>query len=772
MERERAPVAAIPNQVLVASHASVLGPKHTSHDALTLPEGAEGAGKVWIAYDRVGKEHVIETNVALNRFVVDGQPKSIPPSLEHELLPVVEFLLTNSDHSRAGFHHTHEVIEGALHRKLTDSEWVHLREATSRKLGEAFIAVGYSPSIWHISTTPPELQNWQQRVVYDEEGNSHSIQYSSGVPIFEFDGELQAVTDDAQFVFEYLANHPGLETSIRLKNLLYGADFSDTRCHVILDQIRAKVGTALIKVHAGQNNLELGLLEEPLATWNTQTVFDSMGQPIAGFSIDEEKGMVLYEGKVYRLPPSGQMAVFSYLAQASDFARSTELQDSALGGSIPNARWNSIMENLRKKFPDIIESVGRLRGMAYRIKTEPIQEEWNEVGVRVVDGSGFKVQYSPTTRVVNVISPDRPTESIYFSPTEYKIFEKLVKSSKEVSPFDLKSELGLDQTHWSMAITNIRAKLGGIITATGKGRDIRYEIDSGPAQIIQRKRIFPRASQLTRGEIRTKFAQNIKSEGKTPLTKAGEYELGIMVQNGQLAEEILAAYREGQASPHERLFDGTKVAQLSEKELEELVAVGLYAKEVFVISNRRLVSAMVARYYGGNIKQLSLSEDALFIQGLGGLERAVEKFDPRKGFKFSTYSTWHIRERMQKFLQNERRLRNTGAVSLDAEIGEEIDGHNFTPSKEAAAQLQEIEDRLASEMRLKKLSEMFDEAGLTDEERRCLVEVEMRGRSKTEVAEEFDFGDGTVTNRIKSAVTKFNEHFSRKEVLDILQLAL
>jgi RNA polymerase primary sigma factor len=89
-----------------------------------------------------------------------------------------------------------------------------------------------------------------------------------------------------------------------------------------------------------------------------------------------------------------------------------------------------------------------------------------------------------------------------------------------------------------------------------------------------------------------------------------------------------------------------------EVELAKRIERGdLAAKETMINSNLRLVVSIAKRYQGHGLSLLDLIQE-----GVLGLIRAVEKFDWRRGFKFSTYATWWIRQAVQRGVQNRSRV--------------------------------------------------------------------------------------------------------------------
>jgi RNA polymerase primary sigma factor len=136
------------------------------------------------------------------------------------------------------------------------------------------------------------------------------------------------------------------------------------------------------------------------------------------------------------------------------------------------------------------------------------------------------------------------------------------------------------------------------------------------------------------------------------LDAALEVELSKTIEAGLMAESLLAAGRVGRKAP----------GNASREELEWLAEQGQRAIDQFITANLRLVVSIARKYGRAQMPMLDLIQE-----GNTGLIRAVEKFDYTKGYKFSTYATWWVRQAITRGIAQQARV-----VRLPVHVVEEL----------------------------------------------------------------------------------------------------
>ena len=142
---------------------------------------------------------------------------------------------------------------------------------------------------------------------------------------------------------------------------------------------------------------------------------------------------------------------------------------------------------------------------------------------------------------------------------------------------------------------------------------------------------------MTAGATADPVKDYLKQIGKVALLNAEqEVDLAKRIEAGLFAEEKLAS--------------GDKLAPKMRRELEWIANDGRHAKNHLLEANLRLVVSLAKRYTGRGMLFLDLIQE-----GNLGLIRAVEKFDYTKGYKFSTYATWWIRQAITRAMADQAR---------------------------------------------------------------------------------------------------------------------
>lgn len=155
--------------------------------------------------------------------------------------------------------------------------------------------------------------------------------------------------------------------------------------------------------------------------------------------------------------------------------------------------------------------------------------------------------------------------------------------------------------------------------------------------------------------LNTKFTADmvrtyLREIGRVPLlTREEEIVYGKQVkQMMTLLDAKDALAKQWQREPN--LQEWSEKVNLSETEVKQIVNQGKRAKQKMIEANLRLVVAIAKKYQKRNMEFLDLIQE-----GTLGLERGVEKFDPTRGYKFSTYAYWWIRQAITRAIAQQGR---------------------------------------------------------------------------------------------------------------------
>ncbi|MCI8869717.1 MAG: RNA polymerase sigma factor RpoD [Lawsonibacter sp.] len=170
----------------------------------------------------------------------------------------------------------------------------------------------------------------------------------------------------------------------------------------------------------------------------------------------------------------------------------------------------------------------------------------------------------------------------------------------------------------------------------------------------------------------------LKEIGKVNLLTSDE-EIGLA--------QAMGAGADAQAQLEELESSGEEIPDEVRRELEKLIKKGERAKQRLAEANLRLVVSIAKRYVGRGMQFLDLIQE-----GNLGLIKAVEKFDYVKGFKFSTYATWWIRQAITRAIADQARTIRipvhmvetiNKVIRVNRQLLQEL-GHDPTPEETAA----------------------------------------------------------------------------------------
>ncbi len=184
------------------------------------------------------------------------------------------------------------------------------------------------------------------------------------------------------------------------------------------------------------------------------------------------------------------------------------------------------------------------------------------------------------------------------------------------------------------------------------------KLDADPGQDI-----MPSGLDLDGGETDT-VGMYLKEMSRVALLDMSEEQ--------KLAEKIMM----GKRARVELIKITPKPKLLDRKQLELLIQDGLMARDHLIKANTRLVVSIAKKYIGRGVPFLDLIQE-----GNLGLMKAVEKFDPKRGFRFSTYATWWIRQMITRAIADQART-----IRLPVHMNDNI-RHVFNATRELEQRL-------------------------------------------------------------------------------------
>lgn len=242
-----------------------------------------------------------------------------------------------------------------------------------------------------------------------------------------------------------------------------------------------------------------------------------------------------------------------------------------------------------------------------------------------------------------------------------------------------------------------------------------------------------------------------KEMARYPLLKPEEeLELAQSIDFMVEAEKIRQKLIEQLLRKPTRLEWATAIGLDNERQLETRLYKGRVAKRKMIRSNLRLVVSIAKRYLNRGVPFLDLIQE-----GAIGLNRATEKFDPNKGYKFSTYAYWWIRQAITRTIANDART-----IRLPIHIVEKLN------------KLKKAQRTLKQELQRNPTEEEIAQELNTSVAQLCQL-LELRRQSlslnhRVGKAEDTELVDLLEDSELQLPEERMNEAMMRQEITDVL----
>ena len=281
---------------------------------------------------------------------------------------------------------------------------------------------------------------------------------------------------------------------------------------------------------------------------------------------------------------------------------------------------------LSDELTGVVESLVASTGKGGSVSEDDIQVALKDIDV---DGDELSDLYdSLRSHGVEVMSNEASTPSADFSSEDADDFDDDSGSDSDSD----EDSLDDDNEEDSEAVSEAKA-IKEALRSVPKAKASKPKRSSR----ARARRVDTSTVMLTGDPVR----MYLKEIGKVDLlTASEEVNLAMKIEAGTEATEKLEAAENGEI----------ELTRSEQRRLMRVEAVGLDAKQQLISANLRLVVSIAKRYVGRGMLFLDLIQE-----GNLGLIRAVEKFDYTKGFKFSTYATWWIRQAITRAIADQAR---------------------------------------------------------------------------------------------------------------------